>query len=80
MSLEAEFEAFAEENAPRMGPLCKVCALPDEIRELVEKAAARGRPCSVIAQFLDTKGFVLSEGSLRRHVRSGCVNGRRNAR
>ncbi|WP_243092556.1 phage protein Gp27 family protein [Thermus hydrothermalis] len=57
--------------------LCKVCALPEEVRDRVddmllgEEVEADGRPYSHagIAAWLKARGYEVSESSVRRHVR-----------
>ena len=72
-NLDSDLEAFFDANKPKSGPPCGMCKIPEDYRLTVERGRASGKPYSLLAAFLQSKGFDLGyhvvANHLRHHVR-----------
>lgn len=63
--IEARLQAFVEATTKKAP--CKVCDLPEGLRNPVLKALENGTPVSILSAFLRAEGQYISEGTLRSH-------------
>lgn len=68
IDLVNELEQFIAENDTRPGTKCSACLLPEDYQQAVADAHAAGKKMTVVAKFLRTKGFNLTDWTLRRHA------------
>lgn len=62
---------FLEQNPPRHNGKCKICALPDRVREETNAGLRNGIGYRTVEQWLTRQGFPVTYPTITNHVYSG---------